>query len=163
MLVTIFFINRLILQYLKYTTTKIYLETLYQLNDILCAPPVAYHYDCNIFRKKKMSEAELLDYTHRMNQALCELEVLHSKVYQPQIIKFAGLEDLHLNCKVDEYKDKIDTLFFSANIPLYWILDIDIKISPDDKVFCHVTMLNYFVKEKTLEKLQYYFENQYLK
>jgi hypothetical protein len=110
-----------------------------------------------------MSEAELLDYTHRMNQALCELEVLHSKVYQPQIIKFAGLEDLHLNCKVDEYKDKIDTLFFSANIPLYWILDIDIKISPDDKVSCHVTMLNYFVKEKTLEKLQYYFENQYLK
>lgn len=102
-------------------------------------------------------------FQEQINRLLKEIEDLQAKLDKPQIITLIGLDYIKLNCPVQEYKDKIDTLFFTADIPLYWILNVDIKISSTKTVTADITLINYYVKEKVKEKLQNFFLNCYNK
>lgn len=87
-----------------------------------------------------------------------QIDNIRTQITSPQILDIIGLEHIKLDCKVTNYKDKVDTLFFEADIPLYWILFVDKK--PDNSII-HVTLLNYFVKEKVKTKLLQYLQNTY--
>ncbi len=87
-----------------------------------------------------------------------QIDNIRTQITSPQILDIIGLEHIKLDCKVTNYKDKVDTLFFKADIPLYWILFVDKK--PDNSII-HVTLLNYFVKEKVKTKLLQYLQNTY--
>lgn len=101
------------------------------------------------------------------NNTLCsllqELETLHRKISTPQTINIVGLDNIQFNHYVCNSKDKIDTLFFEADIPLYWILHVEETLPECKKSVSviHVTLINYYVKEKTKDKLTWYLTKTY--
>lgn len=88
-----------------------------------------------------------------------ELDQIQAQITSPQILDIVGLEHIKLDCRVTDYKDRVDTLFFQADIPLYWILSVDQDLKNTNVI--HVTLLNYFVKEKVKTKLLRYLQNTY--
>ena len=110
----------------------------------------------------------------RIQQQLCQLQAqlnnLESLILKPQIIEIIGFHHIKLKYIIVEYKDKLDSLFFEADIPLYWIIDskydIITTISDDQHnntnvAVVYVTMLNYHVKKETIKRLNTFFDTKY--
>lgn len=98
----------------------------------------------------------------QISKMLNELEILHTRILLPQILVIAGLEHIKFNCHVSHSKDRIDTLFFEANIPLYWILHVTDVVNENNVINgIHVTLLNFYVKEATKRKLTCYLRNTF--
>lgn len=98
----------------------------------------------------------------QISSMINELEILNTRILLPQIIVIAGLEHIKFNCHVSHSKDKIDTLFFEANIPLYWILHVTDVVNENNVIDgIHVTLLNFYVKEATKRKLTCYLRNTF--
>jgi hypothetical protein len=87
------------------------------------------------------------------------LETLYKCISDPQMIHIYNFEHLQLQSVAHTIKHKVDTLFFEADIPPTWKLDITWSFNP--VLVVHVTMLNYLVKEKAKEMLSDYFSSDY--
>jgi hypothetical protein len=113
-------------------------------------------------------------FEHQICQLQTQLDYLESLILKPQIIKIISFCDIKLKYNVITYKDQLDSLFFEADIPLYWIIDSRLNKHKNDattkshcKLICeqsdivYVTLLNHHVKRKTIEMLKLFFDTKY--
>ncbi len=140
---------------------KIHLASLLQPE--YCSVPSFQHYvDIKNIIPQPSTETE----TEKNELALLteQLDYLHTQISGPQSLQLLGLEYIKLDCKLNNFKEKVDNLFFAADIPLYWILNVSWERSKnlfdkhnDNMVdIITVTLLNHFVRETTIEKLYSY-------
>ncbi len=105
-------------------------------------------------------------------QTVVDLKSKVKRLYQivntPQVITLKNFNNLKLPTGVTSIEDQITTLFFEARIPTSWKVKLswteNIDLKPNSKYVVDsvsITMLNYYVKEKTKELLNSYFENHY--
>jgi len=106
-------------------------------------------------------------------QIVVDLKSKVKRLYQivntPQVITLKNFNNLKLPTGVTNIEDQITTLFFEARIPTSWKVKLswteNIDLKPNSKYVVDsvsITMLNYYVKEKTKELLNSYFENHYI-
>jgi hypothetical protein len=106
-------------------------------------------------------------------QIVVDLKSKVKRLYQivntPQIITLKNFSNLKLPTGVTNIEDQITSLFFEARIPTSWKVKLswteNIDLKPNSKYVVDsvsITMLNYYVKEKTKELLNSYFENHYI-
>ena len=121
-----------------------------------------------------LSMPQIKCFEHQICQLQTQLDYLESLILKPQIIEIISFCDIKLKYNVITYKDQLDSLFFEADIPLYWIIDSSLKKHKNDattkshcKLICeqsdivYVTLLNHHVKRKTIEMLKLFFDTKY--
>jgi hypothetical protein len=89
------------------------------------------------------------------------LDHLHGLLAKPQIIHLRGFEFLLLKSVAHNIQQRVDTLFFEAHIPCNWKLNVTWNHPSHTKTDVHITLLNYYVKERVKELLLDYFINHY--
>ena len=89
------------------------------------------------------------------------LNHLYSLLVEPPTIHLRGYEFLRLKSVTHDIKQGVNTLFFEAHIPSNWKLNVRWTYSSQTKIDVHITLLNYFVKERVKELLRNYFLNIY--
>lgn len=113
--------------------------------------------------KEEKKEGE--DVPHTTDLSVCELQSRLSHLYQllvkPQIIHLRGFESLKVKHVSHNIRQRVNILFFDAHIPCNWIVKIKWTHPTHTKTDVHITLLNYFVKERVKELLLEYFKNEY--
>jgi hypothetical protein len=115
-----------------------------------------------------------------LQQQINNMEILMRE--HPHTIRIMGIHVLKDNVWCKNLKDKVYQLFCDAKIPLFWIIDINFNLdswdpsleydpenptdenviySFDSTTPVYVTLSNYFVKEKTVELLNIFFDTEY--
>jgi hypothetical protein len=89
------------------------------------------------------------------------LNHLHSLLAKPQMIHLRGFEFLKFKSVSHDVKQCVDTLFFEANIPCNWKINVQWNYPSDSKIDVHITFINYIVKERVKELLVNFFDNNY--
>jgi hypothetical protein len=98
---------------------------------------------------------------HMLAELRSRLNHLYTLLTNPQIIHLRDFEHLQLKSVSHDIKQRVQTLFFEANIPINWISQVKWTHPSATKIDVHITLLNYIVKEKVKEMLLDYFKNQY--
>jgi hypothetical protein len=89
------------------------------------------------------------------------LNHLYNLLVEPPTIHLRGYEFLRLKSVTHDIKQGVNTLFFEAHVPSNWKLNIRWTYSSHTKIDVHITLLNYYVKERVKELLRNYFLNTY--
>lgn len=81
---------------------------------------------------------------------------------KPQCIEIRNFHCLNVNTADTTVKEKVNSLFFNALIPLNWKVSVTWSETPQkNEIDCvTITMLNFLTKQKALEKLTKYFEKK---
>ena len=101
-----------------------------------------------------------------INQAIKELWNQIDTIYdfiKPQTITIHNFQCLKINSAVESVKEKVDSLFFDALIPLNWKSTVTWteKTDKNEIDIVTITMINYHVKEQAVKKLTKYFDKMY--
>jgi len=104
-----------------------------------------------------------------IEQIVQELQLKIDFLYslsQPQTITLTNFNFLKINTAVTTVKDKINSLFFDASIPLNWKTNLvwTEKTLPSNETIVDtvtITLLNFIVKEQTKKMLTNYFNKTY--
>ena len=93
------------------------------------------------------------------------LYILNNKLSQPQIIQLDNLHFINLEKNTKQTLcDSVFSLFSAANIPITWIVDIKwSEANSVDSKFVQVIMLNYYVKNTAVKRINQYFYNKIAK
>jgi len=107
----------------------------------------------------------ITEINHSIGELRLQLETL-TALLQPQIITIYNFHNLKVNTAVTTVKDKVNSLFFDANIPYNWKImvtwiDKPHQSNTNDVESVTVTMINHHVKSKTIELLNNYFSKVY--
>jgi hypothetical protein len=115
--------------------------------------------------EKKEEEEERKKNTKTINYTIYDLQSrlghLHDLLTQPQKIHLRGFELLKLKSIAHTVQQRVDTLFFEANIPCNWKINVRWNTTTHSKTDVHITLLNYIVKERVKELLLDYFSHNY--
>jgi hypothetical protein len=109
--------------------------------------------------QKKEEEESMEEYIRNLVNRIASLETF---VNSSSIFTILNFDALMLQSSASNVNDKLNTLFYEANIPLIW--KISAEWIKDDNLIVntvHVTMLNSFVKEKAKALLSLYFSTVY--
>ena len=101
-----------------------------------------------------------------VNQAIQELwnEIYTLRDFtKPQTITIHNFHCLKVNTAVTSIKDKVNSLFFDALIPITWKTSVtwSENLPKNEVENVTITFINFHVKEKVFQKLKKYFEKQY--
>ncbi len=113
---------------------------------------------------EKNEYSEITDVTPTskdLRELQTQLNNLYQLVAKPQIINLYGFEHLNLQSVSHDIKQRVDTLFFEAHIPIKWKLKVKWTQTLNNKTVVHITMLNYFVKEEVKKMLLNFLEHEY--
>jgi hypothetical protein len=93
------------------------------------------------------------------------LYILNNKLSQPQIIQLDNLHFINLEKNTKQTLcDSVFSLFSAANIPITWIVDVKwSEANSVDSKFVQVIMLNYYVKNTAVKRINQYFYNKIAK
>jgi len=93
------------------------------------------------------------------------LEHLYFRVVQSQIINIVNFEELKLKNQVTTINDRVDTLFFEADIPNHWKFNVTWTETntnePKVMIIVNIHLISYLVKMKTKQLLSNYLTNNY--
>ena len=113
--------------------------------------------------KEEEEKEERKKNTKTINYTIYDLQSrlghLHDLLTQPQKIHLRGFELLKLKSIAHTVQQRVDTLFFEANIPCNWKINVRWNTTTHSKTDVHITLLNYIVKERVKELLSDYFNS----
>jgi hypothetical protein len=113
-------------------------------------------------RNEKIQDMQLKKITIQNLQS--RLNRLYQILARPQIINLRGFEDLQLqSVSHSDIKQRVNILFFEANIPSYWKTKTKWTHPTQKKTDVHITFLNHFVKERAQELLLNFLQHKYNK
>jgi len=103
-----------------------------------------------------------------MKLTVHELQLRLNHLYQllarPNTITLHKFDNLQLqSVSHSDIKQRVNILFFEAKIPGNWKTKVKWTHPTPTKTDVHITFLNYFVKERALELLLNFFQNNYNK
>ncbi len=89
-----------------------------------------------------------------------QIDKLYEIAGKPQIIEIKNFDQLIKPTGVVSIEDQVNRLFFDAFIPTTWKLNVELK-SNNINDCVSITLLNFYVKERTKELLNTYFNHHY--
>lgn len=111
--------------------------------------------------KDEKKEGEAVPHTTDLSELQSRLSHLYQLLVKPQIIHLHGFESLQVKNVSHNIKQHVNILYFEAHIPCNWKVKIKWTHPTHTKTDVHITLLNYFVKERVKELLLEYFKNEY--
>lgn len=106
------------------------------------------------------NKLELTEIQQAIKELWGQIDTLYDFV-KPQTIEIHNFHCLKVNVAVGTIKEKVNSLFFDALIPLNWKLSVTWAESNTEVDSVTLTMINHHVKQKTVEKLTKYFNRMY--
>jgi len=89
-----------------------------------------------------------------------QILILKNKLLKPQIITLQGIENLPAEPGRD-WREKVFDLFYSARLPMFWILDLELDETEETQTVIHISLINFAIKEHVNKILTQYLNTEY--